>query len=657
MAQEIADSTLLDTWASSGLIVEPDISKIIEGWQLGEQPPHEYMNWLQNTFGSKLNHILKNGIAEWNNETEYLAGSSVQHSGNVWICETTNTNSEPTDLNANWEKVAINKDLTVTVDTLADLKNISYPANTVFVSGYHAKNDGAFGSHIFRLKGVKTTETDNGGTVIIATIGGVDYVYELQYDGAVNAEYFGAVGDGITDDTVALQSAFNMNNTELKNKTYVSSSLLSLPLQLISNRATIIGADCQWKEIKKVSFQGKITFDNLIIDSVWESNFTGQIFADTVTIKSTNASWGTFWNKFDFIQTTGIFEINVDGAQSVNQNTFQNVKCGGGLRIYGVNTSGAREAHNNIFVNLDTTGANITSLNGTTGCHIVNDSNLNQCNQIQNWYAESSGNRLILGNWNVLGSNVDANTNNLLIGRNNHYLFSGGTSRNGDFFAGTPINCAKGGSWDILSNNGRPIDVSVTGGVSVSLVTTTDSPDGNPTAMQCTATGTFQAITIPYVLSKNPSVSFTAYVKIENLATSTVELYRGGGNVSTGRTLTSLGNDWYLLRASGDGGFLGDGVSSSSGYIRIYITTSSLPSPAPILTLGSFFLSNEQTGFLPRYIYGRKTAYGTSAPTVGTWSAGDIVYHTLPTAGGFIGWICTVAGTPGTWKTFGAISA
>jgi hypothetical protein len=101
--QEIADSKLIDTWGSSGLKVEPDISKILEGWQLGEQPPHEWMNWLQNTFGSKINHILKNGIAKWDDETEYLAGATVQHSGTVWKSLATNTNSEPTDLNANWD--------------------------------------------------------------------------------------------------------------------------------------------------------------------------------------------------------------------------------------------------------------------------------------------------------------------------------------------------------------------------------------------------------------------------------------------------------------------------------------------------------------------------------------------------------------------------
>jgi hypothetical protein len=49
--------------------------------------------------------------------------------------------------------------------------------------------------------------------------------------------------------------------------------------------------------------------------------------------------------------------------------------------------------------------------------------------------------------------------------------------------------------------------------------------------------------------------------------------------------------------------------------------------------------------------------FDDAAPTTGTWAAGDIVYDTTPSAGGHIGWICVTAGTPGTWKTFGAITA
>ena len=48
---------------------------------------------------------------------------------------------------------------------------------------------------------------------------------------------------------------------------------------------------------------------------------------------------------------------------------------------------------------------------------------------------------------------------------------------------------------------------------------------------------------------------------------------------------------------------------------------------------------------------------GSAAPTTGIWKVGDIVWNTTPTAGGTIGFVCTTAGTPGTWKTWGAIAA
>ncbi len=44
------------------------------------------------------------------------------------------------------------------------------------------------------------------------------------------------------------------------------------------------------------------------------------------------------------------------------------------------------------------------------------------------------------------------------------------------------------------------------------------------------------------------------------------------------------------------------------------------------------------------------------APVVGTFLVGDIVFATVPVAGGTMGWVCVTGGTPGTWKTFGAIT-
>lgn len=49
--------------------------------------------------------------------------------------------------------------------------------------------------------------------------------------------------------------------------------------------------------------------------------------------------------------------------------------------------------------------------------------------------------------------------------------------------------------------------------------------------------------------------------------------------------------------------------------------------------------------------------YGTAAPTSGTWARGSRVWTRTPSASGFLGWICVTAGSPGTWKQFGSISA
>lgn len=51
-----------------------------------------------------------------------------------------------------------------------------------------------------------------------------------------------------------------------------------------------------------------------------------------------------------------------------------------------------------------------------------------------------------------------------------------------------------------------------------------------------------------------------------------------------------------------------------------------------------------------------KVFWDSAAPTTGTWDVGDIIWNTSPAAAGYIGWVCTTVGTPGTWKTFGNIT-
>lgn len=65
-----------------------------------------------------------------------------------------------------------------------------------------------------------------------------------------------------------------------------------------------------------------------------------------------------------------------------------------------------------------------------------------------------------------------------------------------------------------------------------------------------------------------------------------------------------------------------------------------------------YAVSSAQNSTAPQKLY-----FGSSAPNYEPSSQGDIVWNDGVSASGTVGWVCTVSGTPGTWKTFGAVTA
>ena len=164
MTKEIGTSALLDTWASDGAkSPAPDLSKITQGWLLGERPPHEFMNWIQNEFGQKINHMLSRGAPDWNAETEFPAGAVVRHSGAIWIATATNANSEPASANTNWSLALGGRgNLSGLANTATARTNLGATAlgSTLFTIGSAAAGRTALGLGTAATADVMTSPTD-----------------------------------------------------------------------------------------------------------------------------------------------------------------------------------------------------------------------------------------------------------------------------------------------------------------------------------------------------------------------------------------------------------------------------------------------------------------------------------------------------------------
>lgn len=244
--------------------------------------------------------------------------------------------------------------------TVADMKAMQFisPGDTVITKGYYSSGDG--GEAVYHIRAATAQDTNNGGSIILFN----NLAAELVNNGRVSVKQFGAMGDGVTDDTAAVMAA----------ATYAAEH----DLILCSDSASYKTADtCTISMVNHIEFEGYFTHlnlrhsagngfhkvvkirraDTLIIrdfkrahfdighalrvDIIADTNdtansafaynyFTGGTI-DNLTLAGTGDGWINE-NVFDQIR---LVNVAIDGDYSHNNNRFYDVTLEGGTITLG----------------------------------------------------------------------------------------------------------------------------------------------------------------------------------------------------------------------------------------------------------------------------------------------------------------------------------
>jgi len=117
-----------------------------------------------------------------------------------------------------------------TIDLIADLRDINGYGRPIYVRGHTSLGDGGQGNFEWFDGAAPGTYVDNNGTVIVPTLGDGSGAWIRQFYNVVSVRWFGATGDGTTDDSDAIDNAAQAlyDGRDIYSATY-SMATLSFP--------------------------------------------------------------------------------------------------------------------------------------------------------------------------------------------------------------------------------------------------------------------------------------------------------------------------------------------------------------------------------------------------------------------------------------------
>lgn len=476
----------------------------------------------------------------------------------------------------------------------------------------------------------------------------------------VNVKDFGAVGDGVTNDSTAINAALAVGGA-----IYFPSGnyLIDARLYPVSN-SKIFGDGASTKLKLKDNFGTQINMFNLDADTnisfqdlYLDGNLAGQTF-----IGDNGQNLISLLN--------GSSDIIIDNCFFINSGK-DGVYIGGGSKNVMVS--------NCTFDTMRRMGVTITS-----GENIVVQSNI-----FQNGYD-------LVGLVSNTGVHFEPNNSSeycydLIIDNN---IFK-------DMFSGVTLFNNKGGATrDIIVSNNTFNTISGQAACLVYYIYNV-TINGNSFYNNGDLAGASDNSNKGGAIHLRSASEFTISGNIfkgNKGGTSTIYLYSTGWGVITGNTFTHCQKHsifWNYLYGADDAGVGGAAriitnnifISGSKDSVGTYraietgdyathysvadIIENNYAKIDPTTSYGGFFKTYYIKNISFNAVYNKGGTIVTvdldggqhfqemasAAPVSGTYKKGDFVLNQNPTAGSQMGWICTTAGSPGTWKAFGAITA